>query len=178
MPTSLTPFSNRSYKAKNGLICVIDTYHEADLSEVLHVECAASSYPWSEKNFKDSISSSHICIAVRFVDSVSGAKTPIVAQAVFSIACDEAELLILSVDPKYQKMGVASGLLNTMEDYLSQYANEIFLEVRASNSNAIALYERLNFNCLGERKNYYPAEKGARETALIYGKNISGQLCL
>ena len=41
---------------------------------------------------------------------------------------------------------------------------KIFLEVRESNFNAIALYEKLGFKRINERKKYYPDG----ETALVY----------
>ena len=43
----------------------------------------------------------------------------------------------------------------------------MFLEVRPSNINAIALYENMGFNEIGVRKNYYEAV-GGREDGLMF----------
>lgn len=98
-----------------------------------------------------------------------------VAVAVFSLATDEAELLLLAVEPDFQRRGIATQLLKQMEGPLSKVANELFLEVRRSNLSAISVYESLGFNCLGERLRYYPipGAAGKREDALIFGKHIS-----
>ena len=49
----------------------------------------------------------------------------------------------------------------------------LFLEVRASNTQAIALYDALYFNEVGVRPNYYPNKNGRREDALIMAKPLS-----
>jgi [ribosomal protein S18]-alanine N-acetyltransferase len=50
-------------------------------------------------------------------------------------------------------------------------AETMFLEVRPSNSGAIALYQKLGFNEIGTRKGYYPAENG-REDAIMYALEL------
>ena len=47
----------------------------------------------------------------------------------------------------------------------------IFLEVRPSNTAAIALYNGLGFNEIGIRKDYYPGQDG-REDALMLAKEL------
>jgi len=51
-------------------------------------------------------------------------------------------------------------------------ADSIFLEVRASNTVALNLYEQEGFNRLGLRKAYYPSNEG-REDALVFAKAIN-----
>jgi ribosomal-protein-alanine N-acetyltransferase len=43
----------------------------------------------------------------------------------------------------------------------------VFLEVRPSNTAAVALYESLGFNEIGMRPGYYKTENGEREDALM-----------
>ena len=49
----------------------------------------------------------------------------------------------------------------------------MFLEVRASNISAIALYENIGFNEMSVRRNYYPANPkifpSGREDAILMG---------
>ena len=50
----------------------------------------------------------------------------------------------------------------------------MFLEVRASNEPAIALYEKIGFNQVGIRSRYYPSGKGGRpEDALLYALDLT-----
>lgn len=145
-------------------------FSRADLPEIVSVEFRASLFPWSEQNFNDSIDSSHICVGIKREEKWC-------AHAVFSIAADEAELLILAVDPQQQGRGLAKYLLSEMERQLRQCASALFLEVRQSNVSAIGLYEGLGFNQVGLRADYYPLNNGRaeRENALIYAKQIDDE---
>lgn len=75
------------------------------------------------------------------------------------IAPDEREILNLAVDPAERRQGVARKLLETE---LQRAKNHWFLEVRASNSAAIKLYESAGFRMAGRRDSYYsnPVETG------------------
>ncbi len=82
---------------------------------------------------------------------------------------DEAHLLNLSVAKDYQKQGLGRILLEYMIQIAkNNQAANMFLEVRASNSSAIALYENLGFNEMAVRRGYYPA-KHSREDAILMG---------
>jgi ribosomal-protein-alanine N-acetyltransferase len=50
----------------------------------------------------------------------------------------------------------------------------IILEVRPSNEAALQLYQRLGYEQIGLRKNYYPVDaiNGLREDALVLAKSI------
>ena len=50
----------------------------------------------------------------------------------------------------------------------------IILEVRPTNEPALALYQKLGYEQIGIRKNYYPAStsNGQREDALVMSKSI------
>lgn len=71
----------------------------------------------------------------------------------------EAEILNLAVHPSARRRGVARALLRALLETLD---GEVFLEVRASNLAAIALYESLGFSPVGTRSGYYahPPEDG------------------
>lgn len=158
-----------SFHLADGTLCSIQTFGNDHLSQVVGNEEKANPFPWSVKNFEGSISSSHICVGVFLPDKI------LAAHAVFSLAAGEAELLNLAVAPEYQGKGIAKLLLQNMCSLLSEHAQEIFLEVRAGNESAIGLYETLGFNCLGERRNYYPGSlvgKRQKEDALIFGMTL------
>lgn len=65
---------------------------------------------------------------------------------------DEAEILTLAVAPEIRRRGVGRGLL---EAFLRRWRGRVFLEVRASNHAAQALYRSLGFLPAGLRQGYY-----------------------
>ncbi|MDO6385481.1 MULTISPECIES: ribosomal protein S18-alanine N-acetyltransferase [Uliginosibacterium] len=134
---------------------------EADLVEVADCEVEATEHPWSLQNFRDALHAGNSCWVMR-----SGGV--LLAQGVMMRVLDEAHLLIISVSPAWQGMGLGRQLL----DHLclcaaEQGAREMFLEVRPSNLHALALYGKRGFAEIGRRKAYYPAQNGQREDALV-----------
>ena len=63
----------------------------------------------------------------------------------------ELEITQLAVKKAYQGQGLANQLMG----FLADRPERIFLEVRASNQVARALYEKHGFQPVGQRKNYY-----------------------
>ncbi len=89
------------------------------------------------------------------------------AFAITQVVLDEASLFNIAVDPAYQRRGFGRALLQHLIDQLlARDVMTLWLEVRASNAPAIALYEQLDFNQVSRRPNYYPCASG-REDALI-----------
>jgi len=81
---------------------------------------------------------------------------------------EEAELLTIIVEPRWQGKGVARSLLQAgLDDLLNCEVGEMFLEVAANNSAAIALYNHFGFRQISERPGYYPLKDGSRATALV-----------
>jgi ribosomal-protein-alanine acetyltransferase len=155
---------HRRFTLSDGTPCELKNFCRDDLDAIYQLEQRAHPYPWSKQNFQDSIANSHVCVGIQNDGEW-------IAQAVFSIASGDAELLIISVDPSWQSKGVAKQLLSLMTEVLEDFAAELFLEVRASNSRAIKLYDTLGFNCVGTRPGYYPSKNG-REDAQIYGISL------
>ena len=132
----------------------------SDIDQVVRNETAASAYPWSRRIFTD-------CLLAGYQCWVLANRQQIVAHGVMSIAIDECHLLTLCVPPACQRLGYGRRMVRLLLDCArQQHVRRCFLEVRASNTAAIALYRSLGFTPVGERKNYYPARQG-RENALI-----------
>jgi len=84
-----------------------------------------------------------------------------------SVAADEAHVLNLCIDPQMQGAGHGRRLLRALLKIVRGHgAQRVFLEVRPSNPNAIALYDDEGFNEIGRRPRYYPAKQG-REDAIV-----------
>jgi len=90
-----------------------------------------------------------------------------VGYGIVSYVVGEAELLNICIDPKHQGQGLAATLMGHLINHASEKNNhEMFLEVRESNAPARHVYEKLGFNEIGRRKNYYPGKQG-REDAIL-----------
>ena len=63
------------------------------------------------------------------------------------------------VNPEYRKQGIASKLFNYMVENTENIQN-ITLEVRKSNINAINFYKKHSFKEAATRENYYGSEDG------------------
>jgi [ribosomal protein S18]-alanine N-acetyltransferase len=78
---------------------------------------------------------------------------------------EEAHITMLAIDPQFQRQGLGLALLHSLLGSARQRGLEwATLEVRVSNTGAIALYERFGFEAVGERKRYY---QNPEENALI-----------
>ena len=83
----------------------------------------------------------------------------------YSVAADQADVIDVAVAPLYRRRGIARMLMEKMlTDAAAHGACDVFLEVRASNEGAIALYTSLGFTPCGVRKNYYA---NPREDAVL-----------
>ncbi len=142
---------------------------EDDLAEVISLVNKASDFSWKPGNIIDSLNSALDASFVLY-ERPSGL---ILGYAVLHFVMDESQLLNISVLKERQAEGLGTAFLQQLM-LLAQARNsqQMLLEVRASNTVAIRLYERQGFSKLAERKAYYPA-KGGREDALIYSRPLS-----
>lgn len=135
---------------------------DSDLNTVMQLEPTLYTHPWTLGNFRDSLQAGHSAWVMEVAGAVAG-------YAVMMLVLDEAHLLNISVAQAVQGQGYGRALLTHLLQTARHYqAANLFLEVRVSNTPAIALYEALGFCEMGLRRNYYPAAQG-REDALLMG---------
>ena len=80
----------------------------------------------------------------------------------------ESDMMNVAVAPEYRRRGIAQALILELIRRLSQQGNRsLMLEVRASNTPAITLYQKLGFAQVGRRPKYY---RNPKEDALILRK--------
>ena len=133
---------------------------DGDLAEVMEIEGAIYSHPWTRGNFGDSLRAGYQCWTWRLDHELLG-------YFVLLVAAGEGHLLNLSVAASHQRAGHGSALLREATRLArSRGAQHIFLEVRPSNLAAKALYGRFGFHEVAVRPGYYPAQAG-REDALV-----------
>lgn len=77
------------------------------------------------------------------------------------------DILNIVVEPKYEKQGIGTKLINHIIKNKDQNATKIMLEVREDNLKAINFYQKNNFKIISKRKKYYQ-----NIDALIMERNI------
>ena len=81
---------------------------------------------------------------------------------------DETDMMNVAVHPDFRRMGIGEKLVVRLVEELNALGSHaLMLEVRASNAPAIGLYEKMGFQQVGLRKNYY---RDPKEDALILRK--------
>lgn len=87
---------------------------------------------------------------------------------------DQAEVLNLAVATRHRHRAQATALLTAaLEEWRSRGAKSVYLEVRESNTGAIAFYERHGFIKMGQRKGYY---REPDETAVTMEKKLTASI--
>lgn len=131
-----------------------------DLPHAFAIERASHAFPWTENTFLSNQGERYVNLKLSRGDAM-------VAFAITQVVLDEATLFNIAVHPDHQRHGYGRQLLEHLIQELEQREIlTLWLEVRASNTRAIALYESLGFNEVSVRRNYYPAPDG-REDAII-----------
>ena len=152
-PVPPTPLAHAAAAARRPMAV-------ADLGEVMALEVQAYSHPWSQGNFVDSLAAGHL-------SEVLVEDSRLIAYFVAMLGVEELHLLNLTVAPAHQSKGLGSALLAAVLDHARARAlATVWLEVRASNARAQALYARRGFAEVGVRRGYYPAPQG-REDAVV-----------
>jgi ribosomal-protein-alanine N-acetyltransferase len=85
---------------------------------------------------------------------------------------DEAELLLLAVDPGSQRRGVGASLLDHfIEHGRRSGVRRLHLEVRDGNP-AVAMYQAFGFKAEGRRHKYYSGQDGSQYDALTMAREL------
>jgi ribosomal-protein-alanine N-acetyltransferase len=138
----------------------LEAMRASDLDEVMAIESAIYSHPWTRGNFLDSLRAGYDCRVWR-------AEGELVGYFILMAAAGEAHLLNLSIAARHQRSGHGRALLREAAELARRRgAASLFLEVRPSNLAAQALYTRFGFRRVSVRKAYYPSHSG-REDALV-----------
>ncbi len=139
----------------------------SDVDAVLAIEQSVQAYPWTRGNFADAMNSGNLC----FVGEISG---EISGFAVLMAGVDEGELLNIAVGKSQQRKGQGRLMLSEVLFVAAEHGwQRVFLEVRAGNSGAIALYRSAGFNQVGLRCGYYRNEQGC-EDAIVMACDLTG----
>ena len=116
--------------------------------------------PWSRRLFEEALANGNTSSLLALAE---GGR--ILGYLLFTAILDEGSVDNIAVAPEARRLGVASALLEAFHHYGRENGlTGLFLEVRASNEGAAALYRKLGYREAGRRKNYYLSPK---EDAII-----------
>lgn len=139
----------------------------ADAPALARVHARAFRHGWSESEFERLVSDPQVtCHVARDGRATMGF---VLSRTVE----DEAEILMVAVDPSAQGRGLGRQLLSRHLGRLAaRGARRVFLEVDEGNQAAIRLYTRAGFAQVGRRPAYYPGGE-SRAAALILRRDIA-----
>ena len=138
----------------------------ADLNAIERIERDSYPTPWSRSMFAGELAKpSSISLGAFDADD----RGRLVAYLIISRYVDAWHIMNIAVAAKYRRQGLATTLLNELFQMTEGDSRRGYtLEVRVSNTGAIALYEKVGFRATGVRRGYYTDN---REDAVIMWKD-------
>lgn len=129
----------------------IERMRASDLDEVLPIERASFTMPWSRGAFLYEMEQNQVarCFVLREAGRLVG------YICLWEVA-DELHITNIAVHPDARRRGLGRMLVGrTLEDARDRALRLVVLEVRPSNTEARALYESFGFRVVGRRRGYY-----------------------
>lgn len=138
---------------------------KSHLDAVAALERICFSKPWPKSMLEDELYNPNVSLVV-----AEGEDGTVLGYGEIGVVLDEGCLEKIAVDPDYRRQGVAEAILSAFLRFGQAHLAFLTLEVRASNAPAIALYEKLGFQQVGRRKDYYREPK---EDALLLTRDFA-----
>jgi len=133
---------------------------EHDLLEVVEIEELSGLSPWGWDAYHKELQSHEevtmLIAEVIGVDVNLNQGKGIAGFVVARVMADELHVNNVAVRSEFRRRGLAARLLQTVLEYGRRAgARQAFLEVRAGNNAAQALYQSCGFEATGRRRRYY-----------------------
>lgn len=142
------------------IMSIISQIEACDFERLYEIEQQAHIVPWSFGTLKNNQGDRYLNLKVIENNQIIGF-------AICQTVLDEATLFNIAILPNYQGCGFGKLLLGELIFQLKERGVQtLWLEVRESNP-ARFLYEKIGFNEVDIRKNYYPKPSGGRENAVV-----------
>jgi [ribosomal protein S18]-alanine N-acetyltransferase len=131
---------------------------EHDLLEVVEIEetSGLSRWGWSAYYAELQGKNSHLMLVARIGSQKQIRRSKLAGYIVARMGADELHINNVAVREDYRRRGIGRRLLDgILEKGKSSGATAAFLELRAGNTAALALYEECGFRVTSRRKQYY-----------------------
>ncbi len=130
---------------------------KSDLEEVAIIETQIFETPWSYESFKQILESkfNHYFVLEK--------ENALIGYFGIQIIIDEAQIHNIGILKEHRGKGHGNGIFEFIMKHCDKHkVDNITLEVRQTNTNAIGLYEKYGFEKMAVIKNYYtnPVEDG------------------
>ena len=147
----------------------IERATSGDLAEILRIEQASLPTPWTRKMFEVELDQNPFG---RLEVMRRSGETGLIGYVCYWVVFEEWRLMTLAVDPSARRQGHGRALLrHAMARGREQGATRALLEVRASNTAAMQMYEQEGFHRVGTRARYYA---NPVEDAVLMERALSG----
>ncbi len=128
---------------------------KGDLEQVMAIEQLSFTMPWSRNLFLSELRSRTVATLLVALDPNAPVRT-VVGYIVYWLVADEMHILNVATSPLFRRQGIAKRLvISAIRNAVADGARRSFLEVRASNTEALELYAGLGFITNYTRKDYY-----------------------
>lgn len=145
--------------------CRLRPASSADIPAFAQLERASFSDPWTPAQLQEALSWGG-AVAIAAEESDGG----IAGYVLGRVIVDEAEILTIATHPARRRAGIGRALLSSVLTAMVQRgARAVWLEVRASNEAAKAMYDAAGFVAAGLRKGYY---RRPVEDALVLRRDL------
>ena len=122
----------------------------SDIDGIIEIEKECFSAPWSRNGISEELDNKNAHFLAAVCDN------RVLGYIGVHEVCGEAYIDNIAVRSEYRQLGLGEKLLiAAQEGAFSRKCEFISLEVRKSNSAALSLYEKLGYEKVGERKNFY-----------------------
>lgn len=149
-----------------GVELISRPMEESDLEDVMEIERASFSSPWSREMYVSELSNRSSRAVVFFSDDVMA------GYFCMWVVLDEAHIMNIAVRPGFRRLGVGKAIMDHIERIaLKERLRRILLEVARNNKAGRALYKKCGFSSIGFRKKYY---SDVNDDALVMDKWIGG----
>ena len=146
-----------------------DATAEAEIDAVVALETESFTNPWSRETLVWELRNSDVTRAYLLRND----EDRVVAFCLCWVIFDELHINTVAVAPADRRQGLAIALLRqVISEAVEAGASKATLEVRASNTAALRLYERLGFHVAARRPGYYT--KPEEDALILWRENLAG----
>lgn len=141
----------------------------ADINPIVEIDRRSFEWSWNRMYFSGELARRQSCnFTLKTVDRENRQK--VIGYIICRLVQKELHILRIAVKKNWRGHGLASRLLaRAFSQAAKNGARSAYLEVRPSNTSAIALYRRLGFRFIGKKPEYYT---DTLEDALVLMKNL------